>query len=132
MEHSILIIDDDPDDCELVVEGLHQVGWNFDVEFITDSQESLNFLQWKNSLHALPSVIILDLNMPKIGGMEILAQIKQAYKDLPVILYSTTCSDEIVKKAKQLGAHDCIKKGTSYTDNLKFARMVLAMVKATI
>lgn len=132
MEYTILIIDDDPDDCELVVEGLHQVGWRFQIESITDPEEALNFIEWKNRSNALPSIIILDLNMPKIGGMQVLAKIKEINNDIPVILYSTTCTDEIVKQAKKLGAFDCIKKGTSYTDNLKFARLVLSLVKEVI
>jgi CheY-like chemotaxis protein len=132
MEYSILIIDDDPDDCELVVEGLHQVGWKFQIESINDPLEALNFIEWKNKSNALPSIIILDLNMPKLGGMQVLANIKEINNDIPVILYSTTCSDEIVKQAKKLGAYDCIKKGTSYTDNLKFARLVLSLVKEII
>lgn len=132
MDYSILIIDDDQDDCELVEEGLRQVGWKYKVDFITDAVESLNFLLWKKNSHALPSVIILDLNMPQIGGMEVLAKIKETYEDIPVILYSTACTEEIIKQAKKLGAHDCIKKGTSYTDNLKFARLVLSLVKVFI
>ena len=132
MEYSILIIDDDPDDCELVVEGLHQVGWSFQIECIIDPEEAINFIEWKSKSNALPSIIILDLNMPKVGGMQVLAKIKEINNDIPIILYSTTCTDEIVKQAKKLGASDCIKKGTSYTDNLKFARLVLTLVKEII
>jgi CheY-like chemotaxis protein len=129
MEQSILIIDDDPDDCELVAEGILHLGTKYRTDFITDASMSLKFLEERNEMNALPSIIILDLNMPEIGGMEILEQIRKCHPDIPVILYSTTCNDEIIRQAKGLGAVDCIKKGTRYSDNLKFAHLVLSMIQ---
>ena len=132
MARGILIVDDDIDDCQIVVESLQQIGWNNQIDFVHGGLEALEFLEAKNKLNASPVVIIIDLRMPMMSGLELLAQIKQYYKNVPVILYSTACTDELIKQAKQAGAVDCVKKGTSYMDNLKLAHLVLSLANSSI
>jgi CheY-like chemotaxis protein len=132
MEHSILIVDDDPDDCQIIEESLYQAGWKHAVHFAIGGHDALRFLELQRTSATLPVIIILDVNMPAMNGLEVLAKLKEdRYRHIPVILYSTSCSDELVLKSKELGAHDCAKKGTSYTDNIKFAHRVLALINST-
>jgi CheY-like chemotaxis protein len=133
MEYSILVVDDDPDDCQIIEESLYQAGWKYSVEFAIGGLEALKSLESQRTSGTLPVMIILDVNMPAMNGLEVLAKLKENdfYRHIPVILYSTSCSDDLILKSKALGAHDCAKKGTSYTDNIKFARRVLALINST-
>ncbi|HYG19332.1 MAG TPA: response regulator [Ohtaekwangia sp.] len=127
MEKEILIIDDDADDCMLVKESLQQVGWKQAIHHVLGGREALDLLSARKTEGTLPTVVILDLNMPQIGGMEVLTAIRNMGIQVPVVLYTTTCSDDMVTKAKSLGAYDCVKKGTSYADNLRFASRILSL-----
>lgn len=125
MQQSILIIDDDEDDCEVVKESLFQVGLRISVHACLAGQDAITYLQ--KIKENLPTLIILDLNMPGMNGREVLQIITSEF-GIPVFVYAAGCSEEILLETKKLGAIDCIEKGTSYTDNLKFAKKVKEFV----
>lgn len=116
MEYSdkkyILYAEDDNEDQELLRDMLKKI--NADVKLLTvrDGVEGLNFLRQLRSEDSYPCLIIFDINMPKLNGIETLKILKDdvALKHLPVIIF-TTATDELVKqKAKMLGAEECITK----------------------
>ncbi|HMG91161.1 MAG TPA: response regulator, partial [Chryseolinea sp.] len=76
----------------------------------------------------LPKLIILDVNMPLMDGLTFYTKLKSTY-NIPVIFYTTSCDDDLVKKATGLGVIDCVKKGVTYADNLSFARRVFDFVR---
>jgi CheY-like chemotaxis protein len=125
MRQSILLIDDDEADCEFIQESLRQVGVRLHIYFAHDGPAAFKLLS--ELKENLPTLIILDVNMPMMNGMVVLQQLSQLYK-IPVILYTTACDDTLIKEAKSLGAIDCVKKGTSYSDNLKFAKRVQGLL----
>ena len=127
MQRSILVIDDDEDDCRIIKESLLQVGIRFPIHITMDGEQALGLL--KEMKTNLPSLVILDLNMPGMNGMQVLEFINSEF-GIPVILYTTSCDDATVIKAKGMGAVDCIKKGTSYSDNLKFAKYVADLMRS--
>ncbi|RAV99541.1 response regulator [Pseudochryseolinea flava] len=126
MQRSILIIDDDEDDCMLIKDSLVQIGIRHPIKIVLGGQQALDLLQTLTL--ELPLLIILDLNMPLMDGFQVLDRINSDYK-IPVVMYTTSCDDETVAKAKSAGAIDCIKKGTSYADNLKFAKYIFDLTK---
>jgi CheY-like chemotaxis protein len=126
MQDSILVIDDDEDDCEFVRDCLYQIGIRMTVNFAYDGPTAFKLLE--NSEISKPKLIILDLNMPVMNGLAVLKKLNEQYT-IPVLLYSTFCDDDLVQQSKALGAIDCMKKGTSYTDNLKFAKRVMEILR---
>ena len=127
MANGVLIIDDDEDDCLLIEESLHQVGILERIVSKRGAMDGIRFLE--ETKDDLPKVIILDLNMPEMNGLEALQEILKRYA-VKIIIHTTTCSDETISKVKLLGGFDCVKKGTSYSDNLKFARKVYDLLNA--
>jgi CheY-like chemotaxis protein len=126
MQQHILVIDDDEDDCMLIKDSLFQVGLRYTVDIALGGQQALEMMAQMRSNP--PLLIILDLNMPGMDGFEVLSKIASEY-GTPVIMYTTACTDETTVKAKSLGAIDCVKKGTSYSDNLKFAKYITDLTK---
>lgn len=66
----------------------------------------------------LPELVLLDLNMPKVGGMEVLEEIKRdpALRSIPVVVLTTSRQPEHVARSYQLGGNGFITKPSSYTE----------------
>lgn len=107
MEKHILLIDDDPDEIDIFIDALSDTGWAIRYSSASTAPGALKLLQ-----RLVPDYIILDYNMPKINGLECLAQIKamQHVLHVPVIMYSSAMDEDEVSTAKILGAVGYIKK----------------------
>lgn len=111
----ILIAEDDADDRFLLETAFNENGFSEQLYFVPDGVELMRFLN-KQTVAAQPSFIILDLNMPKKDGREVLGEIKSnpELKDIPVIIFSTTNNEQEMKRCYQLGANSYITKPNSY------------------
>lgn len=111
---NILQIDDDSDDCEFFMEALEAVS-SAKYTAIYNPIEALRKLIEKE---IEPDVIFLDLNMPAMSGLEFLAEIKKQHtlKEIPVIIFSTSQLDDIIREAKEYGAEDFISKPNNFND----------------
>ena len=76
----ILLVEDNPDDVELTIHALKKNNIVNPVEIVRDGQEALDYLfytgKYTNSTHYLPGIILLDLKLPKVDGIDILRRIK--------------------------------------------------------
>ncbi|MDB5284922.1 MAG: phoB [Bacteroidota bacterium] len=117
----ILLIDDDEDDQYLFLQALREVDEQAICEGVLDGEAGLKKLK---SAYILPDYIFLDLNMPKIDGMEVLKQIKETsgLKHVPVVMYSTSSSYHHLLQAKRLGAIEYVTKPTSIPELVKIIR----------
>src|SRR5262249_16873073 len=103
MKGVIMIIDDDDDDRELFKEALYEISPEITCLKALDGVDALQMLSGGEHL---PDIIFLDLNMPQINGRECLQILKQhdQLKDIPVIIYSTSKTEENVQQAMAAGA----------------------------
>ena len=110
---NILLIDDDPEDCEMLAEAIGQTESNTTCTMLHDGEQALEYLMHSE---VLPSLIFLDVNMPGMNGSECLVRIKSqpTLKHLPVIIYTTTASEADEEKYLRLGASYVIKKPNTY------------------
>jgi CheY-like chemotaxis protein len=115
----ILLIDDDEDDLEILSSSLKLLGLN--IKIFNAGDKALAYLNSK--IGALPILIILDYNMPRINGEQVLLLLKSnAYtRNIPVIMYSTTMSAIFEHAIIDLGAMACFTKPSSYSDFKKQA-----------
>jgi CheY-like chemotaxis protein len=85
-----------------------------EIQRLTNGEDALNLVRcWQISQdRQKPALVILDFNLPRVNGLEILSAIKSHYatQDLPVILFSSSLSPSAKQKAKALGADDCVTK----------------------
>jgi two-component system response regulator len=114
---SILIAEDDEDDYLLTLEALREAKVESTVNWVKDGNEILEYLSSRlngnnGSSRQLPSVILLDLNMPKKDGREALEAIKSNpnFRRIPVIVMTTSSADTDVTKSYDLGVNSFIQK----------------------
>ena len=119
----ILMIDDDAEDRMLMQEMFAEIGAPDAAHFEESGETALSYLE-NLSESDLPSVIVLDLNMPKLNGTQILKTLKanKKLKDITVIIYSTSINHIEKEQALRLGAHSYIIKPSSYEECLEKAR----------
>ena len=114
---SILIAEDDHEDRLLIEEAFNDIGMPAELQFVEDGQGIMNELK-KSSKFDLPSFIMLDLNLPKKNGYEVLKELKQddRCKTIPVIIFSTSSNTEDINLTYQLGASSFITKPSYYSE----------------
>jgi two-component system, chemotaxis family, response regulator Rcp1 len=110
----ILLVEDNPGDVRLTMEALKEAHVQRRIHSVTDGEEALSFLKKcaESTDKPLPSLILLDLNLPKKDGREVLEQIKNhpALKRIPVVVLTTSRADADVMKAYNLHANCYVTK----------------------
>lgn len=111
----ILLAEDEPADAHLVQAALAESGIAADLHHVRDGREALEFLRHQGARFAQaprPSLILLDLNMPRMDGRECLAELKadSQLRDIPVVILTTSEAERDVVVAYHLGASGYITK----------------------
>jgi CheY-like chemotaxis protein len=121
---NFLLVDDDSDDIALFEEILAEVDSAVGFQSAKDGQEALNLLRGGNA--DIPDLIFLDLNMPRMGGKECLAHLKNdaELRDVPVIMYTTSSQSKDIEEAMMSGAVCFITKPS----NVKELRHILSSI----
>jgi CheY-like chemotaxis protein len=118
----ILIAEDDADDRYLLQTAFAEVGCSEQIDFVENGIEVLNYLDNIDmAIKSLPGFILLDLNMPKKDGREVLKELKQhpVFKKIPVIVFTTTKNEIEIKRCYELGANSYVIKPISFDALLK-------------
>jgi len=108
-----LLVDDDLDDQEVFLMTLEKINKNITCLTANNGVEALSLLTAQDSF--VPDYIFLDVNMPKMNGIECLKNIKSIahLRNCKVFMYSTTSETSVLEKSKTLGATDFIVKPVS-------------------
>lgn len=122
----ILIAEDDADDRYLIQTAFSEIGYPEQIDFVENGIEVFSYLDNiyannDNVEKALPGFILLDLNMPKKDGREVLKELKQhpVFKKIPVIVFTTTKNEIEIKRCYELGANSYVVKPISFDALLK-------------
>lgn len=116
----IIITEDNEGHAHLVRKNLRRAGIKNDILHFSNGQDLLDFLfQKKNDLHRssdMPYLLLLDINMPKIDGIEALRQIKHddRLRKIPVIMLTTTDNPQEIEKCYELGCNIYVTKPVDY------------------
>ena len=110
----ILLVDDDAGDVRLTVEALKQTKMHINLSYARDGIEALAFLRHEGKFAAAPcpDIILLDLNMPRMDGREVLKEIKQdpSLQRIPVVVLTTSADEEDIARSYHLHANCYVTK----------------------
>lgn len=118
----ILIAEDDADDRFLLQTAFEEKGYSDKLEFVENGMELIAYLDnnHKNKRNNFPKFILLDLNMPKKDGREVLKELKQhtLYKKIPIVIFTTTKNENEIRRCYEMGANTYVVKPSSFSDLL--------------
>ncbi|MDX1284002.1 MAG: response regulator [Draconibacterium sp.] len=110
----VLLVDDDPEDIDLTMEVMEMTKIKVEVEVASDGIEAMDYLNKvaDNGSIRLPDLILLDLNMPRMNGHEVLENLKadDRFKQIPVVILTTSKSENDIFKSYYNGVSCFISK----------------------
>jgi two-component system response regulator len=127
---NILLVEDNPDDVELTLHALKKNNIVNNVEVVRDGQEALDYLfytgKYSNSTHLLPGLILLDLKLPKVDGIEILKEIKvdRKRKLIPVVVLTSSKEERDVIESYNLGVNSYIRKPVDFNQFVETVKQI--------
>jgi CheY-like chemotaxis protein len=126
---TILIVDDDLDDHELMKRGIAECAVDVDIVSFYDGVQAMDYLlQKRNHKYSTyrADLILLDLNMPLMDGFQTLTEISRypQLKDIPVYVITTSQNVDHMKKALDSGARGFYQKGAKASDIIEIMRQV--------
>jgi CheY-like chemotaxis protein len=118
MSVSILVVDDEPDVAQLFRQRFRREArqGTYVIHFAASGEEALGLLS--DGIEPTVAVILSDINMPGMDGLQLLGEIKQRFPDLPVMMVTAYGDDERRRRAGELGAFEFITKPVDF-DRLK-------------
>jgi two-component system response regulator len=126
----ILIAEDDADDRFLLETAFKECGFNDELVFVENGVELVQFLSSQNGKSNLtkrfPGFIMLDLNMPKKDGREVLKEIKEhpLYRKIPIVVFTTTKNENEIARCYELGANSYVVKPVNFEELVKVIREI--------
>lgn len=119
---SILLAEDNPNDAELTLTALGEHNLANDVVTVGDGAEALDYLhrrgKYANRLNGNPAVILLDLKMPKVDGLEVLRSVKSdaQLKGIPIVMLTSSREESDLLRSYELGVNAYVVKPVSFRE----------------
>ena len=127
----ILLVEDNPDDEALTMRALRKNAIANEVVVVRDGAEALDYLfgtgayQWRD-LRVMPAVVLLDLKLPKVDGLEVLRRIRadERTKVLPVVILTSSKEERDIVNGYALGANSYVRKPVDFTEFTEAVRQL--------
>jgi len=123
MTKRILLVEDNPADEKLTLRAFKQCGVSNEVSVVRDGAEALDYLLGTGAhegrdLSERPAVMLLDLKLPRIGGLEVLRRVRatESLKMLPVVILTSSKEDEDIARSYELGANAYVRKPVEFAE----------------
>jgi CheY-like chemotaxis protein len=126
----ILLAEDNPKDIELALEALEENNLANDVVVVRNGAEALDYLYRRGEFSARPegnpAVVLLDLKMPKVDGMEVLRQVKsdEQMKVVPIVMLTSSREEQDLVRSYQLGANAYVVKPIDFQQVVEAIRQL--------
>ncbi|MCG8572979.1 MAG: response regulator [Spirochaetes bacterium] len=127
----VMIVDDCPEDCEVLEIAFHKYNFHQPLIFIDNGTDAIDYLKkegkYKTKNYPLPGMILLDLNLPGIDGRKILKMIKNdsVLKTIPVIIFTSSNEEKDIIKCYELGANSYIQKPIDINELYKIIKTII-------
>jgi CheY-like chemotaxis protein len=121
MNHLYLIAEDEADTQVLIRRAFMKAGLDCPVEFVSDGEEAIDYLKGRGKFsdrtrYPIPAIMLLDFNMPKQNGLEVLTKIRRddQLKKLVVLMLSSSVDEREILAAYELGVNSYVEKPSSF------------------
>jgi len=120
----ILLADDDPEDRAIIAETFGEMKLSHVIHFVDSGEHIIKYLVGIYERYTLPSLVVLDLNMPGMNGTETLKMLKNdsRFRDIPVIIFSTSVNAIEMQECLKTGAAAYVVKPVTYKECLETSR----------
>ncbi len=130
-ERTILLVEDNPDDLELTLRALKQYNIRNEIAVVRDGAEALDYL-FATGAYAdrdtttMPAVVLLDLKLPKIDGLEVLRHLRadERTKLLPVVILTSSREEKDIINGYKFGANSYVQKPVDFNQFIEAARQL--------
>lgn len=125
-EGPILLVEDNPDDVVLTMRALKRNNIQNEVTVAVDGEEALELLLPTAGVPLRPSLILLDVNLPKLGGLDVLRRLRADDRTatLPVVVLTTSNEERDIIASYRLGANSYVRKPVVFGDFVEAARVL--------
>ncbi len=130
-ERTILLVEDNPDDVDLTLRALKQYNIRNEIVVVRDGAEALDYLFATGAYSdrdttTMPSVVLLDLKLPKVGGLEVLQRMRadERTKLVPVVILTSSKEERDMINGYKFGANSYVRKPVDFTRFVEAARQL--------
>ena len=122
----ILLVEDNPIDVDLTLRAFKKRNLTNSIHVARDGEEAVNFIDRWDTGEQIPLVILLDLNLPKIDGLEVLTILKThpKYGTIPVVVLTSSTDNKDIERAYKLGANSYIIKPVNFVKFVEVASQI--------
>jgi two-component system response regulator len=126
--HSVLLVEDDPGDTLMIREALEAFAPQTDVAAVGDGVDALRYLRREDEFSAMPrpDLVLLDLNMPRKDGRQVLAEVKadEDLRSIPVVVLTTSSALHDIRHSYELYANAYVTKPADFDDFTAVVRCI--------
>jgi two-component system response regulator len=126
----LLLVEDSARDAELILEALELARLANEVVHLRDGEQALEYLfrrgEYANRTDPQPALVLLDLKMPKVDGMEVLRQMKsdEALRIIPIVMMTSSREEQDLARSYQLGVNAYVVKPLQFNDVVEAVKQV--------
>lgn len=122
----LLVAEDSPDDLEILRRALSKAALDCDLRVARDGQEVMTLLLDDERRAPAPDLVVLDLNMPKLNGLEVLARIRKSatLSLVPVVILTVSSRYEDVAQSYRLGANTYLQKPAEFNEMVRLLEVL--------
>lgn len=127
---TILLVEDNPQDVELIIEAFKQFNLANQIVSVSDGVEAMEYLQYEGTYKTrpkgAPAVILLDIKMPRMDGIEVLEAIRKdkKLKTIPVVMLTSSREDPDLKRCYELGVNAYVVKPVDFKEFMKAVQQI--------
>ena len=127
----VLLVEDNPDDEALTLRALRKHNLANEIIVARDGQEALDYLFGEGEyagrdIYSLPQVILLDLKLPKVDGLQVLEQLRNTEhtRNVPIVVLTSSSQEQDMMRSYDLGANSYVRKPVDFEEFLEAARQL--------
>ena len=122
----ILLVEDNPVDIDLTIRAFKTSNLTNPIQIARDGEEALTYIKKWDSGETIPVVILLDLKLPKVDGLDVLKTIKShpKYKTIPIVILTSSSENSDIDKAYKFGVNSYIVKPVNFDNFLNVAKQI--------